>query len=1534
MKKRIKIFLSLLALMLFMVSICGLSTVSAITSGQIIVGASAPETEKYAARELQRYLYEISGVLLPVNTDGAAIDKASFVVGQKTTNSKINTFVTGGYFTVGPTDPGPEGYLLKKFNYNGQEVFAIAGSDAQGSLYGVYGLLDDYYGVGFYLGGDVLPDTRITLNLVSVDEKKGPRQYIRGFLPWTNFPQSATVYSFEDYKFIIDQMTKMRMNFIHIHNYNGEAGHNEMFHNFTYNGITSRVWMATAKSGHAWAGPGWSVGEYRFKAGDLFEDGDFGSDCTLHNRTLLNMDVFRKGSSLFQRVLQYAHSRGVKIGLGLDINLIPSDYGTVADNPAVVDARVDQVVNDYPDLDFLLCFRSEGMGQGQSTQWNNIFNQMYNRIKAYAPQIRIAVSGWGIDGTTSTGWPSDVICAPISAYSAACVSGSEYGTREYWGCPWLERDFNSSVHYYPYNMNLSDTVSAYAGRAANMKGFLCLTWRLTDAVDAKMSYIAKAPWDFVNRYNSSQAVYNDYSVKNYGSAATSDITGIINQNEPYACDWSECVGTYDFTGNNRSTEINKAAGQLSTIDYWINSTGGAGAKARLKLLRCRIEAAKAYCELDQNFPSITWAGLPGSFETWARDFRDRVTDISSLGNVQSSQNRYVQLRYVAKEDSLRSSQTVKSPSHVVARGTSTGAVITWKNEEGSIQGFNVYRGAIKLNGSLLSAATISYTDTVNGTYSYTVTAVNTGGQESSKSVPSSCKAGNADTDAPNVVVISAPTSSAVGQPVEVEARVLDDRTFNSISATLYYRTLGTGSWNSITMTRRVKAIFTAKIPGSAVTTAGLEYYITASDSNNTGYWPKTAPAIPMSLVGENFADTVAPGIPGNPTVSGTTIQWPAATGDVYWYNLYRSTASGFTPSAATFVTYVYRDTTSFRDKDSDFDGNPLNGTYYYKVTAVDKSGNESAPSAQVALSLSNLTISPYEQTYGSEFSAQSGIQVCSCSEGGDCIGYIDNGDWIKFSGVNFGTGAIGFEGRVASYTTGGNIEIRLDSLNGTLVGTCPVQNTGDWQKWVSRVCNISGASGTHDLYFKFTGGAGALLNISWFKFYNADSGYQAENALLNAVQIYDDAGASGSRAVGWFGEAAGDNITFANVKDGSGLTIVYANGTGADKQCSLYLNGSDVATLILKNTGGWYTYSTVTLDLNISGCVKLQVDSDDLAANANNFCGNVDFLNITGASSPTSFQAENATLNAVQIYDDAAAVGGKAVGWFGEATGDYVLFNNVPNGSGVTIIYANGNGAAKQCSLYVNGVDVATVTFQDTGSWYVYNELTVSTNITGSVKLQVDSNDFSANGGNCCGNVDMITIQKASDHFNSGTLGSQWSWVREDNSHWSLTAVPGAMRIVTQSGDVIGSLTSAKNLLLEDVTGNWSVVTKVTLSAKPYQDYQQAGLIIYQDDNNYLKLVRCYSMSNKFAWSKEINGTYYEESAADGVVGTMVYLKIAKNGSNYTAYYSTNGVNYTRVGTSQYLSLSPLKVGLIGINGPVTAGEVNADFDYVNVSYN
>ncbi|MDP4177634.1 MAG: endo-1,4-beta-xylanase, partial [Bacillota bacterium] len=129
-----------------------------------------------------------------------------------------------------------------------------------------------------------------------------------------------------------------------------------------------------------------------------------------------------------------------------------------------------------------------------------------------------------------------------------------------------------------------------------------------------------------------------------------------------------------------------------------------------------------------------------------------------------------------------------------------------------------------------------------------------------------------------------------------------------------------------------------------------------------------------------------------------------------------------------------------------------------------------------------LPISAFTQIEAENYSDQSGIKAEDCSEGGQDIGFIENGDYAVYKNVDFGSGSSNFQARVASAASGSNIEIRLDSIDGKLVGTCPVSGTGDWQTWTNATCSVSGVSGIHDLYLKFTGGSSYLLNVNWFKF--------------------------------------------------------------------------------------------------------------------------------------------------------------------------------------------------------------------------------------------------------------------------------------------------------------------------------------------------------------------------------------------------------------------------------------------------------------------
>ncbi len=127
--------------------------------------------------------------------------------------------------------------------------------------------------------------------------------------------------------------------------------------------------------------------------------------------------------------------------------------------------------------------------------------------------------------------------------------------------------------------------------------------------------------------------------------------------------------------------------------------------------------------------------------------------------------------------------------------------------------------------------------------------------------------------------------------------------------------------------------------------------------------------------------------------------------------------------------------------------------------------------------------SAFDKLEAENYDDQSGVEVEANPDGsGQNIGYIQNGDYLVYKKVDFANGATNFQASAGSESTGGNIELRLDSPTGTLIGTCAVAGTGGWKTWADATCSVSGVTGEHDLYLVFTGGSDYLMNLDWFKF--------------------------------------------------------------------------------------------------------------------------------------------------------------------------------------------------------------------------------------------------------------------------------------------------------------------------------------------------------------------------------------------------------------------------------------------------------------------
>jgi hypothetical protein len=131
-------------------------------------------------------------------------------------------------------------------------------------------------------------------------------------------------------------------------------------------------------------------------------------------------------------------------------------------------------------------------------------------------------------------------------------------------------------------------------------------------------------------------------------------------------------------------------------------------------------------------------------------------------------------------------------------------------------------------------------------------------------------------------------------------------------------------------------------------------------------------------------------------------------------------------------------------------------------------------------SISNLN--PNQKVEAETIAFSEGVKTAYDSKAGVFVTKINNGDYIKVRSVDFGKGAKTFEASVASASKGGQIEIRLNGIDGELLGVLGVSNTGGLDNWTVQSCKVKKTAGIHDLYFVFKGGEGELFNFDWWRF--------------------------------------------------------------------------------------------------------------------------------------------------------------------------------------------------------------------------------------------------------------------------------------------------------------------------------------------------------------------------------------------------------------------------------------------------------------------
>ena len=488
--------------------------------------------EQLAAREVRRYVYLRTGRLLPLITEpNGALPKDNLILVARQDRPLVRAGAGAELATSLGSLP-PQSYRLKTLSNlqppaTGSQRLLVVGGDDAGTLYAAYHLAE-VLGVRFYLHGDVIPDEPMEWKLPELDEHGTPLFPLRGIQPFHDFPEGPDWWNRDDYRAVIGQLPKLRMNFFGLHTYPEERPNAEPT---VWIGLPGDIgergrvkssypssYMNTLRGNWGYAAE--KTSDYVCGSAALFERDDFGPEVMFGFMPSpatpeASSELFDRTAGLLRDAFSFAHQVGVKTCVGTETPLVvpklvqerlrtlgknPADPGVVRELYEGIFRRAAQA---YP-LDYYWFWTPEGW------TWSGVKEEdikatmadLANAIEAHAkvqPPFKLATCGWVLGPQQDRAMfdkvlPKDVAVSCINrevGYTPVDAGFAEVHGRSKWAIPWMEDDpALTSPQLWVGRMRRDATDSLRYG----CDGLLGIHWR-TRALGPNVSALAQAAWE-------------------------------------------------------------------------------------------------------------------------------------------------------------------------------------------------------------------------------------------------------------------------------------------------------------------------------------------------------------------------------------------------------------------------------------------------------------------------------------------------------------------------------------------------------------------------------------------------------------------------------------------------------------------------------------------------------------------------------------------------------------------------------------------------------------------------------------------------------------------------------------------------------------------------------------------------------------------------------------------------------------------------------------------------------------------------------
>jgi PKD repeat protein/glucose/arabinose dehydrogenase/type 1 glutamine amidotransferase len=608
--------------------------------------------------------------------------------------------------------------------------------------------------------------------------------------------------------------------------------------------------------------------------------------------------------------------------------------------------------------------------------------------------------------------------------------------------------------------------------------------------------------------------------------------------------------------------------------------------------------------------------------------------------------------------------------------------------------------------------------------------------------------------------------------------------------------------------------------------------------------------------------------------------------------------------------------------------------------------------------------------------------------GHENIGWIEDGDWWSFDPTNL-TGIDSIRLRAASPGGGGHVEIRQGSPTGTLVGAVDVPSTGGWQTYKDVTTPVSGATAdSGPLYFVATKGG---LNVNWVDFVGKGVTDNQRPALtVDATPVKGTAplkvdfsatatDPEGDTPIGYawtFGDGgtadvanpshtysrAGTYTAKVTATDAKGAAATRSIEITVEAQNTVCLRGrSDDFLGTALDTDRWTTVVRANQDLRVAdGHLVIPTSSTDIYGAGSGTTPNIvlqdlpdgPFQATTKLTLPARDKYQQAGL---VVYGDDDNYAKMVFEARGDNDADARIFQFIREEGGVPNEVADSNtanlGAAYPDTVWVRFTsDGSNLRASYSSDGVTFEEMPQTKSLAGITDPKIGLVALQGNGITATpvdARFDWFSIVPddtanaagPDDEFDGDALdGCRWNVVRPDPA--ALRVTGGNLEIDTSPGDIYGAGNSGPDnfVLQAQPDGDWTVETKVDGSAFD-ERYQQAGLLLYGDDANYVKLDFITDnepgtpLHRRIELRSEIDDVVQDpQPQADPVTEGVWWLRLSKKGTDLTGSYSSDGTTWTDLGTVSNTAVADTgRIGLFAFGVDQKASKT-ARFDYFRVA--